>query len=106
MNPERLHLDDPDEQWTNDTYFVERCVGKPLIRYLGADKGMIQLGIASVGYGTARHDWRDLQAIKNQLAGKETEAFTLYPADSRLLDPCNYYSLVVLPRIELNQGWE
>ena len=58
--------------------------------------GVIQLGISALD-GTARHDWREFQAIKNQLAGPECEAFELYPAESRLLDPSNYYTLWCFP---------
>lgn len=43
------------------------------------------------------HDWRDLQAIKNELCGTETEAVELYPAESRLIDGANQYHLWVLP---------
>jgi hypothetical protein len=88
---------DPDESWTNDTYFVTlRRRGRDPV--FGSSKGMIQLGIAALD-GTARHDWRDFQAIKNQLAGDETEAFELYPAESRLLDPSNYYTLWCFPGV-------
>ena len=34
----------------------------------------------------AIHDWRDLQTIKNILAGPEREAVEIYPAESRLVD--------------------
>jgi hypothetical protein len=57
---------------------------------------MIQIGINSLD-GTARHDWREFQGIKNQIAGPECEAFELYPAEGRLLDPSNYYSLWCFP---------
>ena len=89
--------DHPDEQWTNDTYIVtlRRHRRDPVF---GSSKGMIQLGIAALD-GTARHDWRDFQAIKSQLAGAETEAFELYPAESRLLDPSNYYTLWCFPGV-------
>jgi hypothetical protein len=43
------------------------------------------------------HDWRDLQRIKNELAGEEREAFELYPAESRIVDLANQYHLWVLP---------
>jgi hypothetical protein len=43
--------------------------------------------------GEPRHDWRDFQRIKNDLVGPEWEAVELYPAESRLMDPSNYYSL-------------
>lgn len=86
-----------DEQWTSDVYFVSvrRWRKDPVF---GTDEGMIQLGIAALD-GTARHDWRDFQQIKNQLAGPECEAFELYPAESRKLDPSNYYTLWCFPGI-------
>lgn len=99
VNPDQRkdRPEDPDEQWTNDTYFVtlRRHARDPVFR---SDQGMIQLGIAAHD-GTARHDWRDFQAIKNQLAGAETEAVELYPAESRLLDPSNYYTLWCFPGV-------
>jgi hypothetical protein len=44
---------------------------------------------------SARHDWRDLQRIKNELAGPEFEAIEIYPAESRLVDTANQYHLYV-----------
>ena len=41
----------------------------------------------------ALHDWRDLQAIKNQLCGPEVEAMEIYPAESRKVDTANQYHL-------------
>jgi len=91
------HVDDDKdaggrvEHWWNDTYSVTRRVygDDPVF---GSRSGMILLGISSED-GTARHDFRDFQKIKNQLAGEEWEAIELYPAESRLMDPSNYYML-------------
>jgi len=88
---------DPDEYWHNDVYTVS-VRRHPKDPVFGTDGGMIQLGISSID-GTARHDWRDFQAVKNQLAGAECEAFELYPAESRLLDPSNYYTLWCFPGV-------
>lgn len=41
-------------------------------------------------------DWRDIQAIKNQLIGPECEAVQLFPAESRLVDTANQYHFVAL----------
>lgn len=54
--------------------------------------------------GEARHDWRDFQRIKNDLVGAEWEAIELYPAESRLMDPSNYYMLWCAPRIEIGKS--
>jgi hypothetical protein len=94
---------DPDEYWHSSIYDValRRHRKDPVFNSKG---GMIQLGISAVD-GTAKHDFRDMQEIKNQLAGPECEAFELYPAESRLLDPSNYYSLWCFPSIRrLNIG--
>lgn len=53
--------------------------------------------------GEARHDWRDFQRIKNDLVGPQWEAIELYPAEERLLDPSNYYSLFCAPEIRIGQ---
>ncbi len=89
---------EPDEIWFNDIYHVTvRRLNKDPV--FGSEGGMIQLGI-NTHAGDTRHDWREFQAIKNQLAGAECEAFELYPAESRLLDPSNYYALWCFPGVK------
>ena len=94
----KQHLDQPDEIWINDVYNVtiRRHKKDPVFGTFG---GMIQLGISTFD-GTARHDWREFQQVKNQLAGPECEAFELYPAESRLMDPSNYYTLWCFPGVK------
>jgi hypothetical protein len=88
--------EEPDSVWTNDIYVVAfRWKTDPVFK----TDGLIQLGI-STRDGTARHDWREFQAIKNQLAGEECEAFELYPAESRLVDPSNYFVLWCFPGLK------
>ena len=89
--------DEPDEVWANDVYQVTLRRKEDLV--FGTHGGMIQLGINALD-GTARQDWREFQAIKNQLAGPECESFELYPAESRLLDPSNYYTLWCFPGLK------
>lgn len=60
----------------------------------------VQLGIHCED-GEARHDFRDLQKIKNEICGDEWEAVELYPAESRLLDPSNYFLLWCAPNIPI-----
>jgi hypothetical protein len=88
--------DEPDETWCNDLYYI--TLRRVPDHVFGSPEGMVQLGIASHD-GTARHDWRHFQEIKNALAGPECEAFELYPAESRLLDPSNYYTLWCFPGV-------
>lgn len=83
------------EQWISDVYAV--VVRRyPVDPVFGARGGMVQIGISAQD-GTARHDWREFQWIKNQIAGEECEAFELYPAEGRLIDPSNYYTLWCFP---------
>jgi hypothetical protein len=44
---------------------------------------------------SARHDWRDLQRIKNELTGPQFYAVEVYPAEHALVDTCNQYHLYV-----------
>lgn len=39
------------------------------------------------------HDWRELQAIKNELVDPEIEMWECYPAESNLIDTANQYHL-------------
>ena len=87
----------PDEIWMSDVYNV--TLRRRPDKVFNTRQGMILLGINAVD-GSARHDWRDFQAIKNQLAGEECEAFELYPAESRLMDPSNYYTLWCFPGLK------
>lgn len=89
------------EVWENNVYEVSmrRYAHTPLSQEEGFPIGggpWAQLGILSLD-GTARHDWRDFQSIKNDLLGPEWEAVELYPAESRLVDPSNYYILYAIP---------
>lgn len=85
IDPE-MHLD--DEQWMNDRYVVSAR---------RADDGHIfEISIRRQDRGHAR-DWRDFQRIKNEVAGPETEAVELFPAESRLYDTANQYWLWVFP---------
>lgn len=89
------------ETWENDIYYcsVERFDG-------GFPVGggpYVRIGIGTLS-NEARHDWREFQWIKNDIAGPEWEAVELYPAESRLLDPSNYYYLFCVPSGVLRIG--
>lgn len=43
------------------------------------------------------NDWRDMQEIKNLLAGPERQAIQIFPKESHLVDTSNQYHLWVLP---------
>lgn len=54
----------------------------------------------------ARHDWREMQRIKNELCGDETEAIEIYPMESRLVDTANQYHLFVFKDYKLDLGFK
>lgn len=47
-----------------------------------------------------RHDWREMQRIKNELVGEEVEAVELYPAESRLVDTANQFHMFCFPKLQ------
>jgi hypothetical protein len=55
---------------------------------------------------SARHDWRDLQRIKNELMGAECDAVEVYPAESKLVDSANQYHLFVFRDYRLPFGFQ
>lgn len=74
--------DSMGEIYLNDVYQV----------HLRRQKEIVHLSIKRIDRQPI-HDWRDLQEIKNQLLGEETEAVELYPAESRRVDAANQYHL-------------
>jgi hypothetical protein len=78
--------------WANNRYVVvmRHCGENPVTGPL------IWLSIKSVE-NDARHDWREMQRIKNELVGEEAEAVELYPSESRLVDTANQFHLWCFP---------
>jgi hypothetical protein len=93
-NRERMPLEDihgvKPEFWNNSRYQVS------LYR---DPSGATHLSIKTHDR-SYRHDWRDLQRIKNELCGPEREAIEIYPSESRLVDCANQYHLWVMPEGE------
>jgi len=93
--------DTPDGTvWENNRYIV-------VVRHCGENPTtgpLIWLSIKSVE-NDARHDWRDLQRIKNELVGAEAEGVELYPAESRLVDNANQFHLWVFPNFRFPFGF-
>ncbi|HET7786351.1 MAG TPA: hypothetical protein VIR81_10185 [Myxococcales bacterium] len=52
----------------------------------------------------ARHDWRDLQRVKNEILGDSVEAVELYPSEQRVVDNSNYYHLFCFPALATEDG--
>jgi hypothetical protein len=75
------------EFYESDIYYVEA------VRHLG---DIMQIMIRRHDWQPFS-DWRDKQAIKNQIAGPESEAIELFPAESRVVDNQNWAHLWLLP---------
>jgi hypothetical protein len=75
------------ELWANDLYQVE-VERRP--------DEMVRMNIRRRD-GYVGRDWRHLQQIKNEIVGPECEAIELYPAESRLVDTSNKYTLWAVP---------
>ena len=94
-----------DTTWINDKYQVQtRTFDHP---NLGP---CMQINIRRRDGNVIFRDWRDFQAIKNQLAGPECEGLEIYPAESRKVDSSNKYHLwcILTPDEEhrIPFGWE
>lgn len=71
------------------------CVVENVPNGLGIE-GMTWLSIKN-NTKNHRHDWRELQRIKNELCGRERDAIEIYPAESRLHDTADQFHLWVFP---------
>lgn len=93
---------DPGAQcWENPRYVV---IATPADLVAGM-AGPVHLSIRRRDR-KAVHDWRDLQRIKNDVAGPEREAVELYPAEARMVDTANQYHLWVAPEgVQLEVGF-
>lgn len=80
-------MPDGAEIWANDIYEVT----------VRRSPGAARIGINSFDC-EPRHDWREFQNIKNDVCGPEWEAVEVYPPESQLIDPSNYYILWAGPK--------
>jgi hypothetical protein len=53
-----------------------------------------------------RHDWRDLQRIKNEIVGPQYDAVEVYPDEAKLVDTANQYHLFVFGHLKLPFGFQ
>lgn len=83
--------------WQNDRYTVRvRYVDPPYLHHLAISRNDRR----------PARDWRDLQAIKSQLCGADSEGIELFPAESRVYDVANTTHLFVLPAgAKVPVGW-
>ena len=67
--------------------------------------GTVWLSIRANNGMTVERDWRDYQAIKNDLVSPDRQAIEIYPKESKLVDTVNVFHLWVLPEdIEIPVG--
>lgn len=77
----------PDAVYGNKTYSV-------FVREIG--RGALHISFHRRDRA-AIHDWRHMQAIKNEVAGPERLAVEIFPPESSLVDSSNEYHLWVVP---------
>lgn len=73
------------EVWINNLYQVE-----VVKHYRDGECGFIKLSFKSQD-GYAVHDWRDMQRIKNELAGEEWTGLEIFPPERFLVDTANQF---------------
>jgi len=76
--------------YVNSRYEV--TVRPRVLRVAGVPYTVTALGVANVDQ-SARHDWREFQRVKNELAGEDADAIEFYPAERRRVDPSNWFLL-------------
>lgn len=92
-------LDEVSEVWLNNHYVVT------VRRYPTGQPDVMSLSIRRIDRKPV-HSWRDFQRIKNEIAGRDVEAFELYPAWKRTVDTANQYWVHCLrPGVELPVGF-
>jgi hypothetical protein len=89
------------EVWENDRYYLS--VRRYAKGFFLKNSPYIVIGISNDDE-SAHHDFRDFQAIKNDIAGRDWEGIELYPAESRLKDPSNRFYLYCVPKGLLKFG--
>jgi len=106
MKPDGKVYPDPDRSGRNVLFYSNRLYAATVRQFddgwpLGGGP-WAQIGVYCPD-GEPRHDWRELQCIKNDIVGPEWEGIELFPAESRLLDPSNYYLLYCAPKIPIGK---
>lgn len=75
------------------------------VDWFGQSKDIAMLNVRRRD-GAMIWDWRHLQRIKNELFGDEVEGVQLFPAESRLVDTSNKWSIwVLLDGTKMPFGW-
>lgn len=77
--------------WANSHYLVIKRLFKVGDEFHGAHLSMRTVE------NDVRHDWREMQRVKNELLGEDWEAVELYPAERRVVDMANQFHLFGFP---------
>lgn len=88
-----------EHQLTKETVWLNSRYQVYVIENVPNGFGMLGITWLSIRNQTrdARHDWRDLQRIKNELCGPDRDAVEIYPAEYRLHDTSDQFHLFVFP---------
>lgn len=83
---------DRETFWANSHYLVFRR------EFLNEDGtvALVHLSMRTVE-NDVRHDWREMQRVKNELCGTDWEAAELYPSEDRVVDMANQWHLWAFP---------
>ena len=83
-----------DDEIARETIYVNEKYQVATHRFEHPQLGpCLHINIRRRDGGVIFRDWRDFQAIKNQLAGPECEGLEIYPAESRKVDQSNKYHI-------------
>lgn len=89
----------PDEVFVNSIYQVSVFYDDPISPF-----GKVTHLSFKTHDRQARHDWREMQRIKNEIVGEEVDSVEIYPAESKLMDTSNQYHLFCFPYYSLPIG--
>lgn len=97
-------MDRFDACWRNNRYQVLSRLMQPTEEDF--ESSILWLSIKTL-FNEPVHDWRDLQRIKNDLAGTSCTGIEIYPPSASLVDTSNQYHLWVMrPNITLPFGYK
>jgi hypothetical protein len=101
----KLKAEAATEYWINDLYQV--AVHRYDADFFPVEQPMVQLNIRRRDGKPIFRDWRHFQRIKNELVGPECEGVEIYPAESRLVDTSNKFSIWCFtnPEMRVPFGW-
>ncbi len=86
-------LEEGEEFWSNSHYLVFK---RPMKSTVPDGPDACHLSMRTVE-NDARHDWREMQRVKNELLGEDWEGVELYPAETRVVDTANQFHLFCFP---------